>query len=314
MREVDMALELPKRSKAWLFTFNNYDDTIIEIFKASMIGYLGNLVVAEKSTNLLSYLIIAKELAPSTGTPHLQGYLELPKKIIGRSLMKKLPKGTALICASGTWQDNLKYCSKTDGSPFVIGDPKCQGRRSDLDGIRLMIEDGADEKEIAQAGFGNWCRYNNSFERYRRLIKEERRNWMPEIWIHWGNTRLGKSKKVYDDNELKDIWPWNGNSKFYSGYDLHSVVLFDDFYGSISLEWMLKLCDRYPLIVNLKNAHCNWQPKKIYFTCNTNPKNWKGWREEDIELRDAFWARVRESGGGVLHFNGNLGEHCLTEY
>ncbi len=123
---------------------------------------------------------------------------------------------------------------------------------------------------------------------------------IPEIHVFWGGTGLGKTRKVHDDNEAAEIWTWGGNHQFYNGYDMHNVVCFDDFYGNISLEYMLKLCDRYPMNVNIKNGYCNWQPKKIYFTSNVDPRSW--WPDDCEAKREAFFRRVREKGG-IVHFD-----------
>lgn len=53
----------------WRFTLNNYRDEDFE--------YLTELYMAGK----FKYIIFGKEVAPNTGTPHLQGFLQLPKKL-----------------------------------------------------------------------------------------------------------------------------------------------------------------------------------------------------------------------------------------
>ncbi len=52
--------------RRWIFTLNNY--TEIE---------LGGL---QSEEIYFSFILFGKEIAPTTGTPHLQGYFELPKK------------------------------------------------------------------------------------------------------------------------------------------------------------------------------------------------------------------------------------------
>ncbi len=79
----------------WCFTFNNYNDEIVLKFqdlikKNCKIGFFN------------------KEVGES-GTPHLQGYIELLKK--GRPL-NLFPKGCHWSKAKGNKDANLKYCSK----------------------------------------------------------------------------------------------------------------------------------------------------------------------------------------------------------
>lgn len=286
MTPEELARELTKRGKRWTFTLNNYTEGQIGMIKQLM-------------DTILGFLIIGKELAPSTGTPHLQGYLETKKRMTGRALKKLMPDSTVLISANGSADQNISYCMK-DGNTISFGKAMTQGKRTDLESMREMIVSGATEIDLAEANFTNWCRYNRSFERYRHMISETKRDWFPEIYVLWGGTGLGKTKKVYEDNDHNDIWTWNGNHQFYQGYNMQSVCLFDDFYGDINLGYMLKLCDRYPMIVNIKNGQCNWQPKKIYFTSNEDPRGW--WPDDGPAKRAAFFRRIRENGG-IIHFD-----------
>lgn len=58
------------QAKQWCFTWtwNNYTDNNI------------NLINNAVDANLFKYIDYGKEIAPSTGTPHLQGYFILKKK------------------------------------------------------------------------------------------------------------------------------------------------------------------------------------------------------------------------------------------
>lgn len=98
-------------SKKWCFTLNNYDDD--DVIK--MIDYFKSLDIE---------YIIGKEHSAS-GTPHLQGYVELKKKS-RPSMFKGLPfkwnKAHWEVARGTTW-DNIKYCSK-EGFFFTSFDTK----------------------------------------------------------------------------------------------------------------------------------------------------------------------------------------------
>lgn len=288
MTPQELQKELGKRSRRWTFTLNNWTE-------AGM-THLKNLLDHNKT---VTYLILGKEQAPSTGTLHLQGYLELTKKLKGSTLKKAMPRGTVLLASKGSTMQNRAYCMK-DGDWQEWGTAMQQGKRSDLEGLKLLIDGGATELELAEANFGSFIRYHKGFKHYKNLKFQIPRTWFPEIYIFWGKTGLGKSKKVYDDNDHSDIWTWNGNHQFYQGYDMHPVALFDDFYAEINLGFILKLCDRYPMIVNIKNGQCNWQPRKIYFTSNQDPREW--WPDHPEEKRKAFFRRINEKGK-IIHFD-----------
>lgn len=91
-----MARITSKRSRAWLFTWNNYP--------ADYSSHLDTLAV--------SYIVAGEEVAPATGTPHLQGYLYFTNARTLSAVRKLLP-GCHLTTPNGTHQQNDQYCRKT---------------------------------------------------------------------------------------------------------------------------------------------------------------------------------------------------------
>lgn len=88
------------RSRKWIFTLNNWTEDEYEIIK----NYVG--------TQGLKY-VIGEEIAPSTGTPHLQGFIESNSGIRFSTLKKLLPRASWSM-AKGDDQQNLKYCTKSN--------------------------------------------------------------------------------------------------------------------------------------------------------------------------------------------------------
>jgi len=87
----------PIQSKYWCFTLCNYKDIELEhlehIFKSNKINYIMGL-----------------EIAPTTNTPHIQGYISAEKKL--RPTQLKLNKKIHWEKIRGTQLDNIIYCSK----------------------------------------------------------------------------------------------------------------------------------------------------------------------------------------------------------
>jgi len=105
------------QSRRWCFTINNPTD--------SELTGLQSLVSGEPDGTRasVSFLIFGRECGES-GTPHLQGYLELTRKI-SLGGVKKLPglSRSHLESAKGTASDSIAYCSKEDTTPFRAGVP-----------------------------------------------------------------------------------------------------------------------------------------------------------------------------------------------
>lgn len=83
------------RSRAWCFTYNNYDDEVIRRLDA---------LTCER-------IIVGKEVAPTTGTPHLQGYVRFAQPARFSWWKNNFPKASVRI-AKGTDAQNEVYCSK----------------------------------------------------------------------------------------------------------------------------------------------------------------------------------------------------------
>lgn len=68
-----------------------------------------------KNAEFYSFICFGEEITPSNGTPHLQGYFELPHKRYMKGLLTTDMKGVSkLLIAKGTADQNRDYCSKDD--------------------------------------------------------------------------------------------------------------------------------------------------------------------------------------------------------
>jgi len=231
---------------------------------------------ADGSVFLPNYLIYGCEVGDS-GTPHLQGYLELPKPMSIVGLKQALPylHSAHLEPRFGTQEQAINYCKK-DGKYHDYGHPKAQGKRSDLDAIRLEIISGElSVREIADTHFGLWCVYRRAFEEFAELRRGEVRTAPYESIVvdcYWGSTGTGKTRKAYDENPGLYSWP---GGLWFDGYSGESVLLLDEFDGSqIPFRDLLRILDRYPLRVAVKGGfkHAAW--KKVVITSNKVPSSW----------------------------------------
>lgn len=84
----------------WCFTLNNYTDEEIVAIKA--IDY--------------KYLVFGYEVGEN-GTPHLQGYIELTKRLRFGGVKKLFPPRVHLEARRGTAEEAADYCKK-DGVFF----------------------------------------------------------------------------------------------------------------------------------------------------------------------------------------------------
>lgn len=261
--------------KCWCFTdFDTSDER--RQFLAGLVG------------NGVRYICFGIEHCPDTGRDHLQGYVQfVNRKRLGGA--KQLLAGTPhLEPQRGTSDEAREYCRK-DGRFHEYGTYTSQGKRSDLDNIRILVRDGASELAIADAHFGSYLRYYQGINRYRTLLYANRPRSDIRIIVYWGATGLGKSRRAM--HEFPEAY-WKPKGEWWDGYNSEEVVIIDEFYGWMSYDFCLRMCDRYPLITQVKGSSVPFMAKTIVFTSNVPWTEW--WR--NVSDTSAFARRLQEYG------------------
>lgn len=193
---------------------------------------------------------------------------------------------------NGTRSQAIAYCNKDETrllGPFMDGQLQLseQGRRSDLEVIRCKLSEKRPLKEIAEDHFGDFIRYHRGFEKFRILCSMLQRTWKTEVIILTGTTGIGKSR--YCAEHYPGAF-WKRKGEWWDGYDGHETVVIDEFYGWLPIDTMLRLMDRYPLMVDTKGSAVEFQAKTL---CITSNKKWEDWYEwKDINVKDAFKRRI----------------------
>lgn len=272
------------RCRGICFTINNYteeDETRV-----------GQII------NMTDYGICGKEIAPKTGTPHLQGYCYFKNKISFSTLKDLLPKAH-FEAARGTATDNKIYCSKE--KIFVEhGEIPTQGKRTDIEGFRDAILEGTDEETLLMTFPHEMAKYDRFYQRCRNIVlkKEAQKMIQPEVIVITGETGIGKTRTVYETHDVMDIYKvevgdGSSGSIFWDNYNGESVILIDDFHNNFKLDYMLRLLDRYPMKLNIKGGHTWKCAKKIYITSNLHPTEWYPYCPN--VHRKALWRRITKT-------------------
>ena len=96
-----------------------------------------------------TYIILSKEVAPSTGTPHLQIYIQLPRQIRWSTLKKRLPHNASFYAAKGTWQQNKTYILKSKPEyVYEEGEPRGPGSKEDQKKIHKLIQENGSLSDL----------------------------------------------------------------------------------------------------------------------------------------------------------------------
>lgn len=245
------------QSKYWCYTLNNYTDD----------DELCCSGVFIKPSPVCTYHVYGYEVS-STGTPHLQGYIEFGSRVRRSVVLKLLGGRVHLSARMGTAEQAATYCKK-DGEfkEFGVISKPIQGKRTDLDEIRESITNGASQLQIAEAHFSKWVVYRRSFEAFRDLIVEDGIRFGMRFVVLWGLPGTGKSRYAYEKfPELYSV-P-SGTLQWYDGYAGEDTILVDDYRGGADETFLLKFLDIYPLRLPVKGGFQRLRATTIILTSN----------------------------------------------
>lgn len=241
------------KSRWWTFTNFDMDFDWDQLFE---------------SEDSIKYIAYGRETCPSTNRPHHQGWLYVKNALHST---KKLLGTMHAESMRGTIDQNDTYCSK-ESKLTTLGIKPKQGNRRDIADIMDSIKNGETDIETAENNPSQWVQYGRRFEDFRRLIMP-RRTWKSEVFVFWGAAETGKTKKCWEmAPDAADVSWHNG---FCIGYHGEEDVIIDDFEDTaIPRNTFLKMTDRYPMVMNVKNGEINWSPKRIFITSNYPPESW----------------------------------------
>lgn len=185
-------------------------------------------------------------------------------------------------------------------APFVLGDdslvPEKAGQRTDTlqlhNNLQRVVRGEMQRGEIPDLHFDLYLKYHRGIENYFSSRIRHRENKPPRIFIFWGESGSGKSSKAFEMfpnayRKMVDNW-WQE----YSG---ETEILFDDFYGWMKFDEILRICDRYRHKVQYKGGGCPLTADTLIFTSNVWWEDWWDW-EKVRGRKEAFARRVAEFG------------------
>jgi len=244
------------QSARWCFTWNNPPENAPGLLEA----------IDSK------YLCYGREVAPTTGTVHLQGYVVFKSNQRLSAVTKKMP-GCHVLVANGTTAQNIEYCSK-DGQFTEHGEPPLnQAQKGQLEkerwqSIIVHAKAGTLEEHDPKVFFHHYSTAQKLAAQYAKPIAN-----IKEIYVYWGDTGTGKSHTAWEQAG-PDAYGKDPKSKFWYGYSGQENIVIDEFRGSIDIDHVLRWWDKYPQSVEVKNSSVPLAAKKIWITSNLSPDEW----------------------------------------
>lgn len=158
------------RSKSWCFTAPNYSD-----------ADYARLVDVIAVNPAVEYIVFGRETAPTTGLPHLQGYVVFVNRRTRASTSTFLGiGGIHLEPARATPIEAAEYCKK-DGDYYEHGTlPPARGERTDISTMVQWIKDQPTRPSEADIA----CHFPSYYLRYRTnllLLVDQLRPSVPNV-------------------------------------------------------------------------------------------------------------------------------------
>lgn len=209
---------MPPIAKHWCFTLNNPTE--------DEVGNLRNLVAA----SLASYVVFGRETAPTTGTPHLQGYVAFAQRKTLVATKRIIAERGHYEVVRGTPKQAADYCKK-EGDFDEYGElPAGQGKRNDWTDFRAFVE-----------------------ELGRRPTRRELASNFPALYarsdrlIEIAESFLPLPTLVSDDEELRDWQTFLRNAVMEECDDDRTILFYVDEEGNKGKSWICRyLVSRFP--------------------------------------------------------------------
>lgn len=267
------------RARTFCFTMNNYSSESEATMKSWWEdGHVG-----------CQYLGYGRETCPSTGTPHLQGFMKFANQRsveTVRALLQGFHAGTHIEICNGSDVDNTKYMEKENDVVEYGVRPMGTKRRG-----RGEQQRWENALELARSGdFDDvpadiQLRYHGGLRWVRQRFLETRTLENVPRDNHWfyGRSGTGKSttaRALYPDCYLKP------HNKWWNGYETQDTCLIDDL-GRDEAKWMTTFLktwgDRFPFHGEVKGGSFVIRPKRIVVTSNYTIQELFGDAGNDLE-------------------------------
>lgn len=267
----------------WVFTLNNPEGVHDE---ATRDAWLEARFACEKPE--VKYIIANLERGEE-GTLHLQGYVIFKSSQRLSACKKFIPRAHWEV-RRGIHQQAKEYCQKAETAvcPYnELGtEPVGRGHRSDLASVGDLVKAGATDLAIFEEHPGAYMRYFKGIAQARTLQQRWPRDGSKDRRVLWfyGGTGTGKTRQAAALSTEDTYWK-PPESKWFDGYDGHKTVIFDDFRKNwCTFSYLLRLADRYPLIVQKKGGSYEWLAETIIITAPMPPWEVYSTREDVGQL------------------------------
>lgn len=253
-----------RKARHTCWTLNNYTQEDLERCKS----------YAEAEA---AYMCWSQEVGEDNGTPHLQGYtcwssprsLNKFKKAIAPELHYE-------PYTNGTAKQNRDYClgmvekkGNKENPTFVeFGEVPHQGERTDW---KKALEDLKDADVLTTINNQPHLLPSiRALQTYKQMGTQGKHRDV-EVIVICGESGSGKTRYAY--NRYPDLYS-KPDGPWFDGYTGQETILLDDYYGGLPYSQLLKVLDRYPLVLPVKGGFVSADYTRVIITSNKPYDMW----------------------------------------
>lgn len=241
-----------------------------------------DLTWVPEQTNGVKFCAYQHEICPRTNREHIQAVLWFSNAIGRRALMRRI--GACYAAPVFSLDAAERYCTKEEtrkpGTVATVwGEKPSQGKRSDLDACKSLLDATGSMAALYEEHFATAVRYHHGFRDYLLTQRNRQREESSptKVLAIWGPPGSGKSSLArFLGHSGNSYWLPHPNcgTVWWDGYDGQPVVVIDDFNGFVPRQFMLTLIDRYPLSVRVHGGRVEFNSLLVILTSNKPPAEW----------------------------------------
>lgn len=265
------------------------------------------------------YVCFGEETCPTTGRPHLQGYIvyEFPTGIADAWAMDFDGQDGRLFVARGSTAQNITYCSK-DGRFTEFGIKPVDDELSGVHHyVQLLEEKAITVERIVLEMPAVYQRFSRTLERAEDIILGRvARDFVPTVYWLYGPTGCGKTREAVRLAGDNPYWYQLRDHGWQDGYGAQGCVIIDDFRGSIQYEELLRMLDRYPYTFSRRGRRpVPVMATTFIITSSLSPSECYPRRaaRDRIEQLERRITEIRYINGGIRGESGELGLATVME-
>ena len=239
------------RHRNFVFTFNNYPDTEL----------VDNLVC--------KYIAYSKEVAPTSGTPHLQGFVSFSTVKTKKQVIGLLP-GCHVDVMKGSIAQNEDYINKVAAMIERGEKPISNDNRGRAEKLRWQrSRELAKEGKIDEVDADIFIRYYSTLKRIRTDYQTKPTPVAVKSYWIYGNTGTGKSHAV--ETAFPTCYKKNmDDPKWFDAYAGEDVIYLEDI-DKYQVKWgglLKRLADKWPMLASVKGSMLYIRPTIVIVTSN----------------------------------------------